>query len=60
MARQYRLLPSEVAERATTFDVMVLDVMTTWEEYRRDPENAANYKTEDLEKLVKRTKAHEQ
>jgi hypothetical protein len=38
---------------------MVLDVMTTWEEYRRDPENAANYKTEDLEKLVKRTKAHE-
>jgi len=35
---------------------MVMDVMTTWENYQRDPQNETNYKTEDLEELVKRTK----
>lgn len=33
-----------------------MDVMTTWENYCKDPENVDNYKTEDLEELVKRTK----
>lgn len=56
MARHYRKLPSEIVNQATTFDVMVMDVMTTWENYRRDPQNEQNYKTEDLEELVKRTK----
>lgn len=56
MARHYRKLPSEIVEQATTFDVMVMDVMTTWENYQRDPQNETNYKTEDLEELVKRTK----
>jgi hypothetical protein len=35
---------------------MVMDVMTTWENYCKDPQNENNYKTEDLEELVKRTK----
>jgi hypothetical protein len=35
---------------------MVMDVMTTWENYKRDPQSENNYKTEDLEELVKRTK----
>ena len=56
MARHYRKLPSEIVNQATTFDVMVMDVMTTWGNYRRDPQNEQNYKTEDLEELVKRTK----
>jgi hypothetical protein len=35
---------------------MVMDVMTTWENHKQDPQNVNNYKTEDLEDLVKRTK----
>ena len=56
MARHYRKLPSEIVEQATTFDVMVMDVMTTWENYRRNPQGEGNYKTEDLEELVKKAK----
>lgn len=56
MARHYRKLPSEIAEQATTFDIMVMDVMTTWENYKRNPQSEDNYKTEDLEELVKRAK----
>jgi hypothetical protein len=35
---------------------MVMDVMTTWENHKRDPHNEGHYKTEDLEELVKRAK----
>ena len=56
LARHYRKLPSEIVDQATTFDIMVMDVMTTWENHKQDPQNVNNYKTEDLEDLVKRTK----
>ena len=56
MARQYRKLPSEIVEKATTFDIMVMDVMTTWEKYQQDPQQEEFYKLEDLEELMKRTK----
>lgn len=35
LAKTYHLLPSEVAARATTFDIMVMDVMATWEDYQQ-------------------------
>lgn len=57
MAKYYQKLPSEIVEHATTFDLMVMDVMTAWENYCKDPQNEQNYKTEDLEELVKRAKA---
>lgn len=56
LAKTYGLLPSEVLMRATTFDLMVTDVMVTWENFRNDPKSESNYKTEDLEKLVRDTK----
>jgi hypothetical protein len=56
LARQYRKLPSEIVEKATTFDIMVMDVMTTWEKYQQDPQQEEFYKLEDLEELMKRTK----
>lgn len=34
LAKTYHLLPSEVVARATTFDIMVMDVMATWEDYQ--------------------------
>lgn len=45
MAKTYGLLPSEVADRATTFDIMVTDVYTTWE---RNEINKASGKPADL------------
>ena len=36
LARYYRLLPSQVIEQATTYDLMVYDVMMAWEQKHRD------------------------
>ena len=33
LAKTYGMLPSEVAARATTFDLMVTDALATYEEY---------------------------
>lgn len=35
LAKTYRLLPSEVQANATTFDVMVMNTMLTWEQQRQ-------------------------
>lgn len=56
LARTYCMLPSEVAARASTFDIMVNDVYTTWENYQKDPNNTSHYKQEDLKALVERNK----
>lgn len=36
LAKYYRLLPSQVIEHATTYDLMVYDVMMAWEQKHRD------------------------
>lgn len=36
LAKTYHVLPSEVLARATTFDLMVADVMMTWEQEQQD------------------------
>lgn len=56
LAKAYGLLPSEVMARATTFDLMVADVMATWEDHRNNPDKLDNYKVEDLEELVKKAR----
>jgi hypothetical protein len=35
MAEKYSLLPSQVAETATIFDIMAMDVKGSWEDYHR-------------------------
>jgi hypothetical protein len=55
LARTYGMLPSEVASRATTFDLMVTDVYTTWENYQQNPDSTDHYSQEQLlEALNKR------
>lgn len=56
LAKMYQVLPSQVLASATTFDLMIMDVMATWEDSKRNPEKMDNYKIEDLEKLVKDVK----
>lgn len=53
LAKIYHMLPSQVLANATTYDIMISDVLTTWEDYKKNPQQNANYKVEDLEKLVK-------
>jgi len=53
LAKTYGLLPSQVFANATTYDLMITDVLATWEEYKNNPDKMDNYKTEDLEQLVK-------
>ena len=36
MAKYYGVLPSVVAEQASTFDLMVYDVSLTWEQEQQD------------------------
>lgn len=57
IARTYGLLPSEVLARATTYDIMITDVYTTWENYQKDPNAMDNYDQEQLLELVNLRKA---
>ena len=34
IAKTYGVLPSHVLQNATTYDLMIADVMSTWEEYQ--------------------------
>lgn len=65
MAKLYGLLPSDVASRATTYDLMVTDVLAAYEHYQAvtaqggsmDPE-ALNefYDVDDLKQILDKTR----
>ena len=40
LAENYKCLPTEVLERATTFDLYVLDVHTKWVKYQHEQEKS--------------------
>lgn len=52
IAKQYGLLPSQVAEHATSYDIMIADVYTTWENHQRDPSASEQYDPQQLEELM--------
>lgn len=61
MAKAYHKLPSEVLANGTIFDLMVYDVMMTWEQEQQDKANGVK-KTPELTqeqmlKMVERTKS---
>ena len=49
-------LPSEVAQNATTFDIMVLDVYTTWEKHKTNPTDQTQYNVDNLQEILRRTR----
>lgn len=53
LAEKYHMLPSQVLNQATSYDLMITDVMTTWKNYRDNPQDMENYRTEDLQDLLK-------
>ena len=56
LAKKYNMLPSQVAANATSFDLMIDDVMTTWEKYQQNPSDLNNYDEADLQELMKSVK----
>ena len=53
----YNQLPSRVAAEATTFDLMVADVYTTWEKHKANPESTeVEYDTDALSKMMQAAK----
>lgn len=55
MAKYYGVLPSDVVNRASTFDLMVYDVSISWEKYQRDKDSGQNpeYTQEELLESMK-------
>jgi hypothetical protein len=71
LAENYKCLPTEVLERATTFDLYVLDVHTKWLKYQHEqamakqegrpgPQRHAKLSQEQMLGMIKRVRsAHE-
>ena len=58
LAHRYGLLPSEVMSRATTFDMVVMDMSLTYQNHLQNKNTEGyvpQYKTEDLVKLHRGT-----
>jgi hypothetical protein len=55
LGQRYSLLPSEILNRATTFDLEVLDIALSYEQYKRDKAQGKppEYKQEDLMEIMK-------
>lgn len=49
----YHQLPSTIVRDATTFDLMVLDVYTTWEKHKADPSDSSQYDESQLMEIMK-------
>lgn len=56
LAKTYGLLPSEVLARATTYDIMVADVLTTWENHQQNPNKTDHYDPKALAEIVEKTR----
>jgi hypothetical protein len=53
LAKMYNQLPSTVLRDATTFDIMVMDVYTTWEKHKMDPSDGSQYEQSQLEEMMR-------
>lgn len=62
MAREYGLLPSEVAQRASTYDIMVMDVVATYEQYQQQQQSGQintdlyQYSTEEMTAMMEKAR----
>ena len=52
LAKTFGCLPSQVRDQATTYDLMIYDVMMAWEKYQSNPNDAGNFDQQDLVKMM--------
>lgn len=60
MAKEYGMLPSQVEQQATTYDIMISDVLATYENYQQqkasgkvDP-SVYEFSQDELEKMMEK------
>lgn len=60
MAKTYGLLPSEIVARATTFDLMITDVMNSWEKHQLDQSRKTvdtnSYSQDELKGILEKSR----
>lgn len=63
MAEKYHMLPHEIEQKATTYDLMIMDVLATFDNYQQQKStgklmDASVYglKEEEMLEMVKRAK----
>lgn len=56
MAERFHLLPHEVDQRATTYDLMIVDVLASYDKFQQNKTDASQYREEDLQSLVEQTR----
>lgn len=59
IAKTYGVLPSYVRDHATTFDIMITDVYSTWESHQMNKSsghapNLNDYDTDQLKEILER------
>lgn len=66
LAHRYNVLPSEALERATTFDLYVLDISAKWSKYQSDladgkaAKQTPKLSREQMLEMIKRVKERKQ
>jgi hypothetical protein len=60
MAKEYGMLPSQVEQQATTYDIMISDVLATYENYQQqkasgkvDP-SVYEFNQDELQKMMEK------
>ena len=53
MAQRYGMLPIDILTKATTFDMVIMDISLTMEDYYRNKEKPGYVPDYDTEELVK-------
>lgn len=60
IAKTFGMLPSQVVDIATTYDLMIADVMSTWEEYQYNKAmgkpTTPDYTQSELMEIMKKAK----
>ena len=56
MAERFHMLPHEVEQRATTYDLMIVDVLATYDKFQENKNNPEIYRDEDLQKILENTR----
>lgn len=63
MAEKYHMLPSQVEQQATTYDIMIDDVLATWDNYSRAKASGKpmgndvyRYSPEELKEMLRKNR----
>lgn len=56
MAERFGMLPHQVEQNATTYDLMIVDVLATYDEYQKNKDNPSFYKEDDLKSILEQSR----